>query len=93
MKYEIKFNNQKVWEFFEKHKELNVENTNIVFVEILEMLMNHTNPSLNNELASKLLQNMQSMNSQIQLINSSIENQFTTKLLEFKKESIIMIRT
>lgn len=88
MKYEIKFNNQKVWEFFEKHKELNVENTNIVFVEILEMLMNHTNPSLNNELASKLLQNMQSMNSQIQLINSSIENQFTTKLLEFKKESI-----
>ena len=32
MKYEIKFNNQKVWEFFEKHKELNVENTNIVFV-------------------------------------------------------------
>ena len=88
MSYEIKFQNQKVWEFFEKHKQLNIETTNVVFVEILEMLMNHTNPSLNTELASKLLENIRTMTSQIQAINTSFEHHFTSKFLEFKKESI-----
>ena len=88
MKYEIKFQNQKVWEFFEKHKQLNVESTTVAFIDIMEMLMNHTNPALNTELASKLLQNVQSMTSQIQSMNTSFEHHFTSKFIEFKKESI-----
>ena len=78
MKYEIKFQNQKVWEFFEKHKQLNVESTTVAFIDIMEMLMNHTNPALNTELASKLLQNVQSMTSQIHRIQKRIHRRYQT---------------
>lgn len=91
----LTINNKKVKDFYDEHKNLNFENMNILFVDILETLIRNTNPSLDANLASMLLDNMKSLQNNMNNINenltknqSEVATMFTMKFIDFKKEYI-----
>jgi hypothetical protein len=95
MDYHISFHNKKVFEFYQEHKNLNVESMNIILIDILEMLYQDMNPTLSTNLASQLIENMKSLQSQMHNMNDSLvktqtemNTNFVVKFMEFKKEYI-----
>jgi len=95
MDYHISFHNKKVYEFYQEHKNLNVESMNIILIDILEMLYQDMNPTLSTNLASQLIENMKSLQSQMHNMNDSLvktqtemNTNFVVKFMEFKKEYI-----
>jgi len=95
MDYHISFNNKKVFEFYQQHKNINIEIMNITFVDILERLYADANPALTNSLASQLVENMRSLQQQMVSMNDTItksqtdiNTNFTMKFVDFKKEYI-----
>jgi len=95
MDYQISFKNKKIWEFYDQHKNLDIENMNLIFIEILDKLFQDINPVLNTNLASQLLENMRtlqinmnSMNDNLSKSHNDLTTNFTMKFVEFKKEYI-----
>ena len=87
--YECKFKNKKVFEFYEKTK-LDIEYTNLIFIEILEKLMDS---SLNTNLANTLLEKFNLLDSKMDTFGNSvlqshtgITSIFNNNLREYKKE-------
>ena len=87
--YECKFNNKKVFEFYEKTN-LNIEYINSIFIEILEKLID---TSLNTNLASTLLEKFNLLDNKIEKFGSSVLQShnditaiFNNNLREYKKE-------
>jgi hypothetical protein len=100
MSYALSFSNKKIFEFYEKHKSLNIESINILFIDILEMLYEDINPALTSSLASNLLENMRLLQLQMNSINdtitksqSDLSTSFTLKFMEFKREYIEDLKT
>lgn len=97
--YLISFENKKVWNFYKDHPSLDVENMNVLFVDVMENMLKEMDSSLNNNLASKLLNNIKEIqNNLIAVTDNLIKFQndfsvhFTEKLNEFKKEYLEDIR-
>ena len=95
MDYAITLTNKSIWEFYDKHKEIDIEEINVVFINILENLMQTINPTLNSSLANQLLENIKSLQSQVNSFSESFENtqektqkEFSIKFIEFKKDYI-----
>jgi hypothetical protein len=95
MDYSITLTNKRVWDFYEQHKNINVDDMNVMFVEILEKLLNDSAASLNAGVARQLLDNVRTLQSQMNTFSDSfskIQNDlmmnFTMKFSEFKKEYI-----
>lgn len=93
MDYTLTLNNKKVFEFYNEHKNLNFENMNILFVDILDNLLRNTNPSLDSNVAAALLDNMKALQRQVLNIKDTVEkNQtdigtmFTLKFVDFKRD-------
>jgi len=93
MDYSLTLNNKKVFEFYNEHKNLNFENMNILFVDILDSLLRNTNPSLDSNVAAALLDNMKALQRQVLNIKDTVEkNQtdigtmFTLKFVDFKRD-------
>ena len=47
MNYNMGLQNKFVWEFYDEHKNLNFEDMNILFVQIMQKLIENSNPSFN----------------------------------------------
>jgi len=95
MEYTITLTNKRVWDFYEQHKNINVEDMNVMFVEILEKLFNDSSASLNAGVARQLLDNVRTLQNQMESFSESfskIQNDlimnFSIKFSEFKKEYI-----
>ena len=93
MDYSLTLNNKKVFEFYNEHKNLNFENMNVLFVDILDNLLRNTNPSLDTNVAAALLDNMKALQRQVLNIKDTVEkNQtdigtmFTLKFVDFKRD-------
>ena len=93
MDYSLTLNNKKVFEFYNEHKNLNFENMNVLFVDILDNLLRNTNPSLDSNVAAALLDNMKALQRQVLNIKDTVEkNQtdigtmFTLKFVDFKRD-------
>jgi hypothetical protein len=93
MDYSLTLNNKKVFEFYNEHKNLNFENMNVLFVDILYNLLRNTNPSLDTNVAAALLDNMKALQRQVLNIKDTVEkNQtdigtmFTLKFVDFKRD-------
>jgi len=93
MDYSLTLSNKKVFEFYNEHKNLNFENMNILFVDILDNLLRNTNPSLDSNVAAALLDNMKALQRQVLNIKDTVEkNQtdigtmFTLKFVDFKRD-------
>ena len=95
MDYSITLTNKSIWDFYDKHKEIDIEEINIVFINILENLMQTISPTLNSSLANQLLENVKSLQSQVNSFSEYLENtqektqrDFSIKFIEFKKDYI-----
>jgi hypothetical protein len=95
MDYTIAVKNKDIWDFYDKHKNLNFEEMNLILIDIMENLFESMNPSLNTTIASQLLDNMKSLQNQVSNVTemvtksqTDINTNFTLKFMEFKKEYI-----
>ena len=95
MEYSITLTNKAIWEFYNNHKEIDIEEINLAFINILENLMQTINPTLNSSLANQLLENVKTLQSQVNSFSESLENtqektqqDFAIKFIEFKKDYI-----
>ena len=91
MEFQITLQNKAIWEFYNQHKEIDIEEVNLIFIKVLENLMQTINPTLNSSLATQLLENIKSIQNQISNIsdtNVRTQQEFSLKFLEFKKDYI-----
>ena len=93
--YRIAFENKKVWNFYNDHPSLDVENMNVLFVDVMENMLKEMDTSLNNNLASKLLENIKEIQNNLIAVTDNLNKfqtdftvNFTDKLNEFKREYI-----
>ena len=80
-KYNLIINNKEVFEFYEKHN-LDFENMNIMFLNILKKLITNMDTSLNSSLANKLLENVSLLSSKIETIGNDV-NKFQKDISSF----------
>ena len=95
MDYTIAVKNKTIYDFYNKHPNLNFEEMNIIFVNILEQLFESSNPSLNINIASQLIDNMRTLQTQVSNVTemfsksqSDMNTIFTIKFVEFKRDYI-----
>jgi len=93
MDYIISVKNKDVWEFYDRNKHLNFEDMNIILIRILQQLMESTNPSLNTNIATQLIENFKTLQYQVSGVTemfsksqSDMNTIFSLKFMEFKKE-------
>jgi hypothetical protein len=93
MEYIISVKNKDVWEFYDRNKHLNFEDMNIMLIRILQQLMESTNPSLNTNIATQLIENFKTLQNQVSGVTemfsksqSDMNTIFSLKFMEFKKE-------
>ena len=91
--------NPKIVKFFHEHQNLDVEETILSFVEIMEKLSDSMNNSINNSLVVDILSNLKTMNSKMETIDQKVNryqsesiSNLAVKLNEFKKEYIEDLR-
>jgi hypothetical protein len=87
--------NKLVWEFYDEHKNLNFEDMNILFVQIMQKLIENSNPSFNINVVSQLLENVKTLQTQVSNVTdmfsknaSDMNSNFTMKFMEFKREYV-----
>lgn len=90
--YEIKVNNQRIFEFY-KNKNINFEQMNLLFIDILEKLQLDMDTTLNNTVAIKLLEKCSQIDKKIDVIESNVHkyqqdiiSNFAIKMTEYKKD-------
>lgn len=95
MDYHISFHNKRIYEFYQEHKNIDIESMNLVLIDILERLYQDINPVLTTNLASQLIENMRTLQTQMNTMNDSfmkshteLSTNFVVKFMEFKKEYI-----
>jgi hypothetical protein len=84
--------NQRVYDFYDKHKEFDFEKMNILLVDLLENFKESLNPSLDNNFANKLTQQMNEL--KIQLLQKQQEQQIDhyKQLTDFKHQYLEEIK-
>lgn len=95
MDYIMSVKNKDVWEFYNKHPNINFEEMNLILVDILEQIFESTNPSLTTSIASQLIDNMKVLQTQVSNVTDmfsksqqDMNNIFSLKFMEFKKDYI-----
>lgn len=95
MSYELKLKNKTVWEFYDKHKHIKFEDINLICVNMLEKIFEASNPSLDINIASQLIENIKSLQSQVSNVQDTVSKSqtdfstnFSLKFMEFKREYI-----
>jgi hypothetical protein len=93
MDYTIAVKNKDIWEFYDKHKNLNFEEMNLIFIDILTQVLEKTSPSLTTSIASQLMDNMKALQNQVSNVaemfsksTTDMNTNFALKFMEFKKE-------
>jgi hypothetical protein len=74
MDYEIRLQNKRIWDFYEQHKNLNIEEMNVMFIEILEKLLSDSAASLNAGIARQLLDNVRTLQTQMDTFSDSFSS-------------------
>lgn len=87
--------NKKIINFFNEHKNLDFEETIIKFINIMELLHEKMNNTMNSSVVLDILENLKSMNSKIDTvslnvvkINENTSKEFSIKMSELKKEYV-----
>ena len=93
--YSITINNERIWKFYNEHPSLDIENTNLIFIDIMSKLLQDTSSSSNTNSILQVVEYIKNIQSQIKNINDNFSRmqddtskEFAYKLSEFKKEYI-----
>jgi len=86
---------KKIINFFNEHKNLDFEETIIKFINIMELLHEKMNNTMNSSVVLDILENLKSMNTKIDnvslnvvKINENTSKEFSIKMSELKKEYV-----
>ena len=87
--------NKKIINFFNEHKNLDFEETIIKFINIMELLNEKMNNTMNSSVVLDILENLKTMNTKIDnvslnvvKINENTSKEFSIKMSELKKEYV-----
>jgi len=90
--YEIKINNKRIFDYY-NGSNLSIEHMNLLFINILDKLTMEMDTTLNNNIATQLLDNYTQMNSKIDVIENTINKSHTaianimiTKMAEYRRD-------
>jgi hypothetical protein len=93
MEYTVTITNKKIFEFYEENKSLDIETTNLLFIEILDKLLRDTRTDMNDTISRQILDTMKSMNKHINSFQDSfsklqndVNMNFVLKFNEFKRD-------
>ena len=92
--FEMKTENKEIYEFYKEYN-LDFENMNLIFINILKKLIVNLDTSLNNNIASNLLNQIKTIDLKINTINTSLiksqedlSSTFSLKLNAYQKDYI-----
>ena len=88
MNYNMSINNKQVYEFYAKNNDLNFEEMNIIFINILNKMIMKISPNMDENFALSINDQLKNLNGAINNMNEKNVNEFALKFLEFKKEYI-----
>lgn len=87
--------NKKIINFFNEHKNLDIEETIIKFIDIMELLNETMKNTMNSSVVLDILENLKSINTKIESvslnvvkINENTSKEFSLKMSELKKEYV-----
>jgi len=78
--------NPKICTFYESHPSLHVEDMNLFFIDILEKLLQDAQPSLNHSLATKLIEQMNGLQTTMTKTQHEQQTQHWMKMAEMKRD-------
>jgi hypothetical protein len=88
MSYNLSINNKQVFDFYSKNNDLDFEEMNVIFINILNKMMIQITPNMDSNFASSINEQLKNLNGAINTMNEKNVNEFALKFLEFKKEYI-----
>lgn len=86
--YTITITNETIWNFYKEHPNLDFENINLIFIEIISKMLHDVNNSFNSNLMLQLIEHIKSLQTQVNSLNESLSKDFTYRLADFKREYI-----
>ena len=91
--YSITINNKRIFEFYNEHKHSDIEETTILFIDVMEKILHDTKTDLNDSITRQLLDNVKSLHKQINTMQDSfgkiqtdINTNFVLKFTDFKRD-------
>uniref|UniRef100_A0A6C0BWR9 Uncharacterized protein n=1 Tax=viral metagenome TaxID=1070528 RepID=A0A6C0BWR9_9ZZZZ len=92
-KFTLSVDNEKIWNFYKQNPSLNFESVNLMFIDLMKQLIPDSSTGLTSSLAEQLIENMKTMQSQLNGVTENISSlrndnlaHLTLKLSEFKKD-------
>ena len=100
--YEIIINNKKIWSFYNENKNIDIETTNLFFIDFFENIFNHTTKDMNNNINAQILSfmkesqtqnttiknNLNFINENLTKLNTDITNNMMLQFVNLKKDYI-----
>jgi len=93
--FSLTINSAKVYDFYNRHKNLDIENMNEIFCDILENLVDNLDNTMNSSIRSEILSTLKDQNSKIselkgelKSMENSISNNLTVKFVDLKRDYI-----
>ena len=83
---QITLKNKRVYEFYKNHPSISFETMNILVVDLLEKLMQNSQPTLDQTLASSILEEMTKVKQQLAQTETQLNQQLLSKMVEMKKD-------
>lgn len=82
--YHMVIENKAVWEFYDKHPNLDFESTNVMLVDILDKIMQTTQDSLNASVSKQILNDIRAIKDQMTTFKVDVSTVFSEKFDEYK---------
>ena len=93
MEYSITLSNKRIYDFYNDNKHLDIEETNLLFIDVIEKLLDDSRTELNDSITRQLLDNVKTLHKQINTfqesftkIQSDINMNFVLKFNDFKRD-------
>ena len=72
--YTVTINNEKIWSFYNEHKNIDIQSANLLLIDFIQSMFNHMTNDINVNVNSQLLSFITENRSQIDTIKSSLDN-------------------
>jgi len=87
MSYQIVIRNRKIFEFYDTHKNIKIEDMNILLVDILNKLLVETSSTPDSNFVCNISNNLSFLKNLVENLETKNSDNLSLKLSEFRKES------
>lgn len=85
--------NKVVWDFYQKHPNLDIETTNVMLVDILNKIMQSTHDSISTSVSKQILDDIRTIKDQITVFKTDVSTSFSVKFDEYKMTYMDNLKT